>query len=306
MKYYIGIDSGGSKTDSVLVDEVGRVVIRRIDGGGNPSYIGADRALELLLDIIQDLRKKSPGEVSGVFAGLAGVVGYGSSFTNFLRCSGISAFVSIQHTPAHRPTYRADGGCVIAGTGTACFVRREGELFRVGGWGYMFDPGGSGYDLGRDAIAAVLHEYDGQGPMTALTGLITAKLGGHPKDMISKLYERGASYVASFASAVFEGCRLGDKVSLYIMNRNVGCIAGMISTAGRRFDGVFSVVLGGGIFRNFPEYAAALRGLVPERIQLLVSDTPPVFGAAVEAVYTAGDEISNDFKENFIKSYGIF
>lgn len=306
MKYYIGIDSGGTKTESVLVDGSGRVVLRRTDGGGNPNFVGADKSGGLLLDIIQDLCNKSPGPVSGVFAGLAGVVGFGSVFTEQLRgrtgiyalCVGTDAIPLLTGG-----LYRADGGCVIAGTGTACFVRRGGELYQVGGWGYMFDSGGGGYNLGRDAIAAALHEQDGQGPPTALSGLITTKLGGHPKDMISRLYERGPSYVASFAGAVFDGCRLGDRVSLDIMHRNIGCIAKMICAAGKRLDGAFAVVLGGGIFSNYPEYSASLRGLVPERIKLLVSDMPPVFGAAVEAVFTAGDEISSDFKDNFKKTY---
>jgi N-acetylglucosamine kinase-like BadF-type ATPase len=262
-----------------------------------------------LVDIIHELCEKSPGEVSGIFAGLAGAVGFGSSFTDFLRGKTSISALRVGSDAVPMLTgglYRADGGCVIAGTGTACFVRRGGELYQVGGWGYMFDSGGSGYNLGRDAIAAVLHEHDGQGPETALTKLVSSRLGGHPKDMIARLYEGGTSYVASFAATVFEGCRLGDRVSLEIMNRNVGCIAKMICAAGKRLDGTFTVVLGGGMFRNYPEYSAALCGLVPDRIGLLVSDTPPVFGAAVEAVYTAGDEISDDFKDNFIKTYGKY
>jgi N-acetylglucosamine kinase-like BadF-type ATPase len=170
----------------------------------------------------------------------------------------------------------------------------------------MLDGAGSGYDLGRDAIAAVLHEYDGLGEKTVLTDIVTAKAGAHPKDMIPEIYRGGRAYIASFADTVFEGCRRGDAISLDIMKRNAGYISSLINTAGRLFDGSFAVALGGGILQNYPEFQKEIRSLVPDRISLLTADMPPVFGSVLEAVYSAGGDIESGFKVNFNESYKTF
>ena len=44
MDYYIGVDSGGSKTEFVLADETGHVLQRAVDSGCNPLDKGPDVA----------------------------------------------------------------------------------------------------------------------------------------------------------------------------------------------------------------------------------------------------------------------
>ena len=44
MEYYIGIDSGGTKTEFILADAEGSVISRAVDSGCNPLDIGADPA----------------------------------------------------------------------------------------------------------------------------------------------------------------------------------------------------------------------------------------------------------------------
>ena len=49
-----------------------------------------------------------------------------------------------------------DGVAVICGTGISCAICKEGKYKIVGGYGYLFEDGGSGYAYGRDAINAAL------------------------------------------------------------------------------------------------------------------------------------------------------
>ena len=46
MEYYIGIDSGGTKTEFILADAEGSVISRAVDSGCNPLDIGVDPARE--------------------------------------------------------------------------------------------------------------------------------------------------------------------------------------------------------------------------------------------------------------------
>lgn len=306
MRYYIGIDSGGTKTDSVLFDGIGRVLCRRSDSGCNPYDIGIDASKTKLLTIINQLLELSPEIVTSVFAGVAGLADFGPEFSEYLKeKTGIANLsAGSDAIPLINSAFdKSDGCCVISGTGVCCFVRRGGVIRRIGGWGYMLDGGGSGYDLGRDAIAAALHEYDGQGEQTVLTGLLTTRMGAHPRELLQNIYQGGRAYVASFADVVFEGCRLGDSVSIEIMNRNAEAVARMIKVASRENGHIYSVALGGGVFRHNPEFSSRLRELVSGRIKLMLNTMPAVYGAALEAVNISGNQIPHGFRDNFSASY---
>src|SRR5204863_821295 len=70
------------------------------------------------------------------------------------------------------------GIVVIAGTGSIVYGRSAaGEAARAGGWGHMIGDEGSGYWIGREALAAVMRAADGRGPSTALTAEILRHFG---------------------------------------------------------------------------------------------------------------------------------
>ena len=49
MKYYLGVDGGGTKTEFVWVNEKDEVIHREIRGSSNPNDIGKDR---MIADIV--------------------------------------------------------------------------------------------------------------------------------------------------------------------------------------------------------------------------------------------------------------
>ena len=59
----------------------------------------------------------------------------------------------------------------------------------------------------------------------------------------------------------------------------------------------------GGIFRNFPEYAQAVKALAPTTVNVIFSDVPPVYGSAVEAMHDLGLACTDSFREKFLSSY---
>src|SRR5579875_3586243 len=65
------------------------------------------------------------------------------------------------------------GVALIAGTGAIALGRNmQGATARASGWGYLLDEVGSGYELGRQALVAVVRAADGRGPQTMLLELI--------------------------------------------------------------------------------------------------------------------------------------
>ena len=70
-------------------------------------------------------------------------------------------------------------------------MRRGQEVFRIGGWGYLLDSAGSGYDIGRQALEAALRAQDGRGCPTALSAKLADALGAPVQDSLTRLYAEG-------------------------------------------------------------------------------------------------------------------
>ncbi|MBK4348455.1 BadF/BadG/BcrA/BcrD ATPase family protein [Lacisediminihabitans changchengi] len=76
------------------------------------------------------------------------------------------------------------GAVVAVGTGVVTLGVGRHEIARVDGWGNLFGDAGSGYWIGRAAFDAVMREYDGRGPKTALTARIRQEFPDLPSAYI--------------------------------------------------------------------------------------------------------------------------
>ena len=211
-----------------------------------------------------------------------------------------------------------DGACIICGTGSACFLRRGEELIRIGGWGYLLDSGGSGYDIGRDALEAVLRAHDGRGEPTALTEGLRAHLGGDVHTRITEIYREGKPYIAACAPCVFAAAKEGDAVALAILSRNARALAEYVEAAWAHLStGALSVVMGGSISQReadlwLPLVASRVDPAICPRIT--VATAPPVFGAVVEAakqsigsMQSGREEVDfSALRAAFLEGYGHF
>lgn len=311
MKYMIGIDGGGTKTESVLFDETGHILARDICGGANALDLpgGIDDVQRLILDAVTRLQGKLPegGELTAVYAGLAGSVDW---------FPGVLDRDLAPKLPAKQVRFEGDGGnliaamnghrdgCgLIAGTGSALYIRKNDVLTRYGGYGYLIDTQGSGYTIGRDAFLAAFRYYDGRGEETILYDLIREQMGREPVESIPQIYQGGRAYIASFARTVFEGRRRGDAVSSRIFDHAVHCLAELVNLGERELGREFTVVTGGGLFSAFPEYMESLKAQIGLGVMLVPMDVPPIYGAAVEAIWDAGVPETKGFRERFMRDY---
>ena len=314
MKYIIGIDGGGTKTEGVLTDLSGTVLARRVTGASNPNdvtlSVSAERLDTLCRELLRDagLSAEHLPDTS-VFGGIAGGINHGPTLEKALReklpgvgCLTVRSDIHILLT-GELPT--GDGACIICGTGSACFLRRGTDIIRIGGWGYLLDSGGSGYDIGRDALEAALRAFDGRGELTLLTELLTAHLGGAVNTRITEIYDQGKPYIAACAPLVFKAARMGDSVAEAILNRNARKLAEYAEAAwkwataeGRTPPEVLPVVMGGGIsVKEAPGWQARICSLTSPAVplRLTVAQMPPVFGAVVEALKQTEEGSHTDF-----------
>ena len=260
-----------------------------------------------MFEIISRVSSHINCEITSIFGGIAGNCHCHSALYQYLKPRIRSKYFEIcddTYSVISSVLGHQDGCGLVAGTGSSLFVRASGAgCIHIGGWGYLIDTGGSGYDLGRDALYMALRATDGRGKKTVLNQLLEQDLGRPVEEAIAEIYAGGRSYIASFAHTVFEGRRLGDPVCAAIFNRGVQRLSELVYTAAKYYPGTYSVVLGGGLFSAFPEYVEALRRETPSCAQLLTTNMPVVYGAAIEALWGAGYTASEPFKRQFLQDY---
>lgn len=224
--YRIGVDGGGTKTELLLVDSAGVIVARHVGPGCNPSHLGADKARTVLLTALEALlaessSSKSLGQIENPKSKISATRLFvaGSAVTWREIVAQLHGYGAVTHGPDSLPvlelaTGGAPGLVLHAGTGSFVAARApDGSVHFAGGLGWRFGDPGSGYELGRRAIASALMELSGWSPATGLGAALQAHLG-----LEDAIAIKGALYadpevnarVAAFAPAVIalaaKGC----------------------------------------------------------------------------------------------------
>jgi len=303
-KLLIGVDGGGTKTEFVLFDSEGHIRKRVVLGGSNPNVCGMDKCFETLQAGIDGFL--SEHKVSAVYCGLAGFLSgsNGPTILAHLRkcypditvgCNGDILSVAAS---AHR-----EDNCItaICGTGSIVCAVQNKSIRRVGGWGYLFDHKGSGYDIGRDAFTAALAERDGIGSKTLITDIIEKRLGSTVWDSINFIYSRGTSYIASFAGVVFDAAAAGDRLALEILQSNFKELAEKVRFASKLGGGTESLVIAGGVLH----YRDVVLEQLHEHLgtmEIIVPELPQIYGASVLSRKQQG-VLPQNFMQNFKTDY---
>ena len=74
----------------------------------------------------------------------------------------------------------ADGGLIIAGTGSAAIARVRYKETIIGGRGFALGDDGSGSHIGLDAMRAAMRAFDRLGPASALTADLISHFDSDP------------------------------------------------------------------------------------------------------------------------------
>jgi N-acetylglucosamine kinase-like BadF-type ATPase len=166
MRYILGFDGGGTKTECVLMNSADQVLARTYAGASNPSRIGVEsaaRAVEQSAQLALGALGLSRSVITAVGAGLAGTAkpDMKERMRGALQKCFPGAAVTILTDFEAALAAAGEGPAIvlIVGTGSAAFGRNvEGETTRAGGYGPSSSDHGSAYDIGKRAIAAAIQE----------------------------------------------------------------------------------------------------------------------------------------------------
>ena len=276
-----GIDGGGTSTKVELRDEQNRVLRRMAYGPFNIAAVGEAGVREVLRALAKDVCVR---EITRLCVGGAGVsfAGLGELLAEELHALGFAGRMTLvsDFEIALRGAMDGPGGILIAGTGSVAFGRNEaGETARVGGWGHLIDDVGSGYALGRDALAAAVQTGDGRMQAHALRAAVLEAIGGQgTPDILNYVYYSGRdkSATAALASCVLTCAAAGDAASRDILARNAQELVRIVGALAQRLSMECPrVALLGGLLQNDTPYAQVVR----ERLGAVCEPVAPAHDA---------------------------
>ena len=174
MKYYLGIDGGGTRTTAVASDESGKALVKSVGKSINFYSVGMEKARENLANVINDIYENI-GEVEfeAAFIGCSALDDEASESVTASLCDGI---IKAKKIGMNSDVYVAlassgEDKCrivAICGTGSiATGIDENGILKTKGGWGHIFGDEGSAYSIAINALKASAMLYD-EGKITPL------------------------------------------------------------------------------------------------------------------------------------------
>jgi glucosamine kinase len=255
---FLGIDGGGSRCRARIRRGHGAVLGEAI---GGPSNIYQDfrGALDTILATAGEAAAKAGVKTDQLHAGLglAGIVtSVGKEKIEGARLPFASVSVDNDAYAACMGAFGgADGGIVIAGTGSIGFALVGGERHMVGGWGFQLGDHGSGAWVGHHAVRRAALALDGLLQPTPLIADILAGTGATRLDLSRWSEQARPKDYAQFAPAVFAAAAKGDVQGMMIVIEG----AAAISNLGRALlaRGAKSIALLGGLSAVYPPYLDA-------------------------------------------------
>ncbi|WP_158289269.1 BadF/BadG/BcrA/BcrD ATPase family protein [Paenibacillus flagellatus] len=304
MRYVIGIDGGGTKTEALVLAEDGREWGGLVVDSTNPfavSFEQATRNMASLLDKAFSIPELREATCEAVCLGLAGVDtdDERARFRSFVeqyrdeRGLVFETFMNNDAQIALMATLGDDRGIiVISGTGSIAFgLTEDRRKFRVGGWGPLLGDEGSGYDIGVRTLKAAMRSHDGIEPATLLTESIVRTYGfASVTDLRTYIYQPHLKKhdIAKFAELCIRADEQGDDTAGRILDAAAGDLAASAAALVRK-DPWFEqcrLVTTGSIFRHSTRFADAFRtglGRLAPNVRVIPSEREPAYGAALLA-----------------------
>ena len=208
---YLGIDAGASATKWVLVDDE-KVLLTGV-AGPIDGHIQRAESLDRMRSTLAEIKSASGGDIQRVLVGITGIAENIAERNQTIDVIGkVFTDASIELVGDIHLAYRVHfqnsrGVLLYAGTGAVACTNIDGELRRVGGWGYLLGDEGAGYWIGREAIRSLMLYVDrgATPPSGSLESEIAHSIGGADWGTIKNfVYGKNRSEIASLARIVFQ------------------------------------------------------------------------------------------------------
>ncbi len=286
---FIGVDGGATRCRARLRDPDGTALAEAIGAAAN-IHVDFAAAVEVMRGLVVEVCDRAGIDTNqhariAVGFGLAGLNDAGDAEK---VCAAFPGYALVRAandatTACIGAHAGADGGLVIAGTGSAAIARVAGKETIIGGRGFALGDDGSGALIGLAALRAATRAYDRLVAASALTDDVLGAFDGDIVAMVRWARTARPGDYGAFAPRVFEHAAKGDPIALAI----VGSAAAAVAALARRAVGLGArrVALVGGV-------GDALRPYLESEIAELL--TRPLYDATDGAILLAGGVVASE------------
>lgn len=257
---FAGVDGGGTRSTLLLADAAGNELARVSGSAGLVDPRHPERSAEVIAQLVRMASAQAglPEPPAALCAGLAGVGNEAERVAVEQALAGTARVVRVVSDGEVALHGAFDGGpgvLLIAGTGSVAYGRGpDGRMDRCGGWGMYVGDEGSGYALGRAALAAALRSVDGREAETRLLPVVLEVLALEgPREIPPWAGRAAKGDVASLARHVLDLAAGGDAVALRLVEQQAADLASHVIALAHRlgpWPGDVPVVFHGGVLRS--------------------------------------------------------
>jgi N-acetylglucosamine kinase-like BadF-type ATPase len=245
MRYVLGLDGGGTKTECVLMDESRRVVATSPGGPSNPMRVGFGGALAAVCEAVRraiTAAKISSDAVASLCAGLAGTAypESGRKMRMLLEEEFPGKLVRVCTDMDLTLAAIGDGAAIvlIAGTGSAAIGRdARGNSARVGGHGYLLGDDGSAYHVGQRAVLEALRHFERTGADAPLGTKILSEIGAATwADLQSRVYAAPDEVFPRLFPMMLQAAEAGDAAARSLLDDCAAALAALVGDLAERLQ----------------------------------------------------------------------
>ncbi|MCR5485201.1 MAG: hypothetical protein K6F09_06370 [Clostridiales bacterium] len=301
MKYYIGVDGGGTKTYYALFDENKNIVADyKTKGSNHENLSGFDEAAEIIWSGVTSLVKNYGIELSDVSFTLMGLAGIDHPFQHDALYERLSGF-GLKNFELFNDGFivvkaGSISGAAIGlnnGTGTCCnAVDSDGKMLQLAGLGDYSGDICNGHQIAKSVYQAIYDDLFLMVRKTSMTDMFFKRFNKNTRDefldFVSLLDSDDADpYIMPLIDFFFDGLNGGDSVCLEICDKMAQRSAELITahTKNLNFTGdEVEVVLSGSILTKLPseKYLEAIKektaALSDRKFKFIKLSVPPVMG----------------------------
>ncbi|SHK71049.1 BadF-type ATPase [Clostridium cavendishii DSM 21758] len=225
MKYILGVDGGGTKTEAIAYDLKGNIISKGVSKFGN-LLVNNEKALENIREAIDNCTKElNIKECIHIYLGIAGVSAGDNKqkvmkyIIESFHCE--TTVVNDAELALSALLKGKDGFLTISGTGSICIGKYNNEKVRVGGWGHILGDEGSGYYIALEALKKIIFEKDMGYTKSNFTKMILDNLEVSDEfDIINFVYNSDKGKISAIVPVIVELSKNNDSTAIDILKQS--------------------------------------------------------------------------------------
>ena len=222
MKFYVGVDGGGTKTAISVAAADSSVLLSEVTSSASWREYGIAHVVETIRSVISGFPLGADGSVAGIAIGLP-YYGESAAGEQDLESALGEAFAGTELYLTNDVEVGWAGSLslmpgvnVVAGTGSIAFGKNEfGETARCGGWSEFFSDEGSCYWAGRKVLQIFSQQADGRMQKDALYDIVRRELGVKNDyemiDIVHNQYVTNRTKLAALQILAKEAAEMGSQ-----------------------------------------------------------------------------------------------